>query len=189
MNMETAEHEKKRVSARLSQLEDKELVRLAKLQLPYVTAAYEVLFHRYHKQLLSVCYRYLSSIEEAEETVSDTMLNVFNNIARFEQRASFKTWIYKIAHNLSITRLRKKQLEYVSIDEAKDIPAKDDLNGSDLSKNLMNQWLDSLSVEDRTIVVFRAVGCLEFTEIADIVEQKLSTVKMRFKRALEKTTM
>lgn len=184
--MEIPEHDKHRVSERLSQFDDKELVRLAKLQLPYVTAAYEVLFHRYHRPLIRVCYRYLGSLEEAEETVSDTMLNVFNHIARFEQRASFKTWIYKIAHNLSNTRLRKKQLEYVNIDEAKDVPAEDDVNDNDENQHKMDAWLSSLSVEDRTIVVFRVVGCLEFSEIAEIVEQKLSTVKMRFKRALEK---
>ena len=51
---------------------------------------------------------------------------------------------------------------------------------------IRNTRLDSLSIEDRTIVVFRVVGCLEFSEIAEIVEQKLSAVKMRFKRALEK---
>jgi RNA polymerase sigma-70 factor (ECF subfamily) len=184
--MEIAEHDKHRVSDRLSQLDDEELVRLAKLQLPYVTAAYEVLFHRYHRPLMSVCYRYLGSLEEAEETVSDTMLNVFNNIARFEQRASFKTWIYKIAYNLSNTRLRKKHLEYVNIEEAKDLPTKDDVNDDDENQRKMSTWLDSLSVEDRTIVVFRVVGCLEFSEIAEIVQQKLSAVKMRFKRALEK---
>ena len=184
--MEIPEHDNYRVSERLSQFDDNELVRLAKLQLPYVTAAYEVLFHRYHRQLVNVCYRYLGSLEEAEETVNDTMLNMFNNIARFEQRASFKTWIYKIAHNLSITRLRKKKLEYINIDETKDILTEDEAADDNESQQKMNTWLDSLSIEDRTIVVFRVVGCLEFSEIAEIVEQKLSAVKMRFKRALEK---
>lgn len=184
--MEIPEHDNYRVSERLSQFDDSELVRLAMIQLPYVTTAYEVLFHRYHRQLISVCYRYSSSLEEAEETVSDTMLNVFNNIARFEQRASFKTWIYKIAHNLSITRLRKKKLTYVNINEAKSILTEDEPNDDNENRQKINTWLDSLSIEDRTIVVFRVVGCLEFREIAEIVEQKLSAVKMKFKRALEK---
>lgn len=184
--MEIPEHDKHRVSERLSKFDDIELVRLAKLQLPYVTAAYEVLFHRYHRRLGCVCYRYLGSLEEAEETVNDTMLNVFNNIARFEQRASFKTWIYKIAHNLSITRLRKKKLEFIDIDETRDIHTEAEPSDDNENQQKVNTWLDSLSIEDRTIVVFRVVGCLEFSEIAEIVEQKLSAVKMRFKRALEK---
>ncbi|MGJ8692404.1 MAG: sigma-70 family RNA polymerase sigma factor [Thalassotalea sp.] len=184
--MEPTEHEHNRVSDRLSQLEDSELVRIAKLQLPYVTTAYEVLFHRYHKPLVKVCYRYLRSIEEAEETVSDTMFKVFNNITRFEHRASFKTWIYKIAHNLSMSKLRKKQLALVDLNEAKHIPVQEKNEVDDASKSTIDLWLDSLSVEDRTIIVFRVVGGLEFSEIADIVELKLSAVKMRFKRALDK---
>ncbi|WP_412973303.1 sigma-70 family RNA polymerase sigma factor [Glaciecola sp. MF2-115] len=184
--MKPTEHDKNRVSDRLSQFDDAELVRLAQLQLPYVTTAYEVLFHRYHKPLVKVCYRYLGSIEEAEETVSDAMFNVFNNIARFEQRASFKTWVYKIAHNLSLTKLRKKQLELVDLDEAKHVPIEEDEHTIEESKHIIDKWLQTLNIEDRSIVVFRVVGGLEFSEIAEIVELKLSAVKMRFKRALDK---
>lgn len=184
--MDNTEHDNRRVSDRLSQLEDAELVRIAQLQLPYVTTAYEVLFHRYHHALVKVCYRYLRSMEEAEETVSDTMFKVFNNIARFEQRASFKTWVYKIAHNLALTKLKKKQLDMVDLDEAMHIAQDDsEANFAD-GKPQIDRWLDSLSIEDRSIIVFRVVGGLEFSEIADIVEQKLSAVKMRFQRALDK---
>jgi RNA polymerase sigma-70 factor (ECF subfamily) len=47
-------------------------------------------------------------------------------------------------------------------------------------------WLANLSVEERSIVVFRIVSGLKFNEISEIVDQNLSTVKMRYKRALEK---
>ena len=187
--MQATEHEKNRVSDRLSLLDDSELVRIAQLQLPYVTTAYEVLFHRYHKPLVKVSYRYLRSMEEAEETVSDTMFNVFNNIARFEQRASFKTWVYKIAHNLALTKLRKKQLDMVELDAAMHIPAEESADSIEEGQKQIDAWLDSLNVEDRSIIVFRVVGGLEFSEIADIVEQKLSTVKMRYKRALDKMAL
>ena len=184
--MEPTEHDNNRVSDRLSQYEDAELVRIAQMQLPYVTTAYEVLFHRYHKPLVKICFRYLGSVEEAEETVSDTMFNVFNNLTRFEARSSYKTWVYKIAYNLSVTKLRKKQLDLVNIDEAKDVPNNTDNNNLGEDNEQINQWLNTLSVRERSIVVFRVVGCLEFAEIAQIVDEKLSTVKMKYKRALDK---
>jgi RNA polymerase sigma-70 factor (ECF subfamily) len=174
------------VSGRLSQLDDNELVRIARIQLPYVTTAYEVIFHRYHSKLIQVCFRYLASIEEAEETVSDTMLNVFNNIHRFEGRSSFKTWVYRIAYNQSLNRLRKKQLTLVSIDEA-DFIAEEQVESVAFEDNeKVDLWLSNLSVEERSIVVFRIVSGLKFSEISEIVDQNLSTVKMRYKRALEK---
>jgi len=184
--MELAEHDTNRVSDRLSQYEDAELVRIAQMQLPYVTTAYEVLFHRYHKPLVKICFRYLGSVEEAEETVSDTMFNVFNKLSRFEARSSFKTWVYRIAYNLSVTRLRKKQLELVDINEAKEVADTKGVIESTEDNQQVTQWLNTLSVRERSIVVFRVVGCLEFAEIAQIVDEKLSTVKMKYKRALDK---
>lgn len=187
--MEKTEHEKSRVSDRLSQLEDSELVRIARLQLPYVTTAYEVLFHRYHQRLIKVCYRYLGSLEEAEESVNDTMLNVFNNLKNFEERSSFKTWIYRIANNKSLDRLRKKQLDQVDIEEAKNVaidePSIDYIGKGDQITELLSR----LNIDERSIVIFRIAGDLEFGEIAEIVDQKLSTVKMRYKRALEKMSI
>jgi RNA polymerase sigma-70 factor (ECF subfamily) len=174
------------VSERLSQLDDNEILRIARIQLPYVTTAYEVIFHRYHSKLIQVCFRYLGSIEEAEETVSDTMLNVFNNIHRFEGRSSFKTWVYRIAYNQSLNRLRKKQLTLVSIDEA-DFIAEEQVGTVAFEDNeKVDLWLSKLSVEERSIVVFRIISGLKFSEISEIVDQNLSTVKMRYKRALEK---
>ena len=187
--MEMSERDNNRASDRLSQFDDVELVRIAKLQLPYVTTAYEVLFHRYHSRLVKVCYRYLSSLEEAEESVNDTMLSVFNSLKSFEQRSSFKTWIYRIAYNQSLNRLRKKRLDQVGIEEA-DYVAVEEIQYDPFNKNeRINQWLSTLSLEDKSIVVFRIAGDLEFSEIADIVDQKLSTVKMRYKRALEKMAL
>ena len=184
--MQTPENKKNLVSDRLSQLEDSEIVRLASLQLPYVTTAYEVLFHRYHNKLIQICYRYLDSTEEAEEAVNDTMLNVFNNLKRFEQRASFKTWIYRIAYNQALTRLRKKKLDQVDLDETHEEVSDDTSDDSTDRSSQLNSMLERLSLEERSIVVFRIAGDLEFNDIALIVDQKLSTVKMRYKRALEK---
>ncbi|WP_158969153.1 sigma-70 family RNA polymerase sigma factor [Paraglaciecola sp. L3A3] len=184
--MKNTRQNKSLVSERLSKLDDDELVRITRIQLPYVTTAYEVIFHRYHTKLIQVCFRYLGSIEEAEEAVSDTMLNVFNSIQRFEGRASFKTWIYRIAHNQSLNRLRKKQLLLASMDEG-NLVADDKVDSRSYDeKELINIALAKLSIEERSIVVFRIVSDLKFNEIAEIVGQNLSTVKMRYKRALEK---
>lgn len=187
--MNDLENEVIRLSDRLSQLSDDELVRIAKLQLPYVTTAYETIFHRYHKKLLQICFRYLKSAEEAEETVNDTLLIVFNKINQFEERAKFRTWLYKIAHNQALTRLRKKQAEHVELNEAlPEIEKHEEQSQQDRTneQQQLNKLLDLLSLEERSIVVFRMTGNLEFSEISQILDVKLSAVKMRYKRALEK---
>ena len=190
--MNDQEYENLRLSDRLSKLSDDELVRIAKLQLPYVTAAYEALFHRYHQKLTQICYRYLKSAEEAEETVSDTLLIMFNKLVQFEERSSLKTWLYKIAHNQALTRLRRKQAEYLEFDDAlPELEQKQGIGNEDASQEQLelNRLLDLLTLEERSIVVFRMTGNLDFAEIAQVVDQKLSTVKMRYKRALEKMAL
>ena len=190
--MNDQEYENLRLSDRLSKLSDDELVRIAKLQLPYVTAAYEALFHRYHQKLTQICYRYLKSAEEAEETVSDTLLIMFNKLVQFEERSSLKTWLYKNAHNQALNRLRRKQAEYVEFDDAlPELEQKQGIGNEDASQEQLelNRLLDLLTLEERSIVVFRMTGNLDFAEIAQVVDQKLSTVKMRYKRALEKMAL
>lgn len=187
--MNDLENEGNRISGRLAILSDDELVRITKLQLPYVTSAYEVLFFRYHNKLYQVCFRYLKSAEDAEETASDTLLTVFNKLDQYEERASFKTWIYKIAHNNALTRLRRKQAEYIEYtDEISEVEIEQKAQSETVNSEQqeVNKLLDMLSIEDRSIVVFRMTGNLEFAEIAQVVDLKLSTVKMRYKRALEK---
>ena len=127
--------------------------------------------------------------EEAEETVNDTLLIVFNKINQFEERAKFRTWLYKIAHNQALTRLRKKQAEHVELNEAlPEIEKHEEQSQQDHTneQQQLNKLLDLLSLEERSIVVFRMTGNLEFSEISQILDVKLSAVKMRYKRALEK---
>ncbi|KMT64519.1 sigma-70 family RNA polymerase sigma factor [Catenovulum maritimum] len=175
-------------SLNLSKLDDAELVRIAQLQLPYVTSAYEELFNRYFKQVYHVCYRYLNSVEEAEECANDTMLKVFNNLKRYEERANFKTWLFRIAHNLCMSLLRKKQLDQVSIDEAMEIESSPIAEHGAHSSSI-ELLLNQLSIDDRSIIIFRVISELEFQQISDITGLKLSTVKMRCKRALEKLNL
>jgi len=173
--------------ARLKQLADDELVLIARKQLPHVTLAYEVLMRRYQDALMRTCNRYLGSSHDAEEVVHEVMLRVFHGLQKFKGDSSFKTWLYRIAYNESMTMLRKRKDQ----DSLEDVPESYLLGeGKGVERDVMamrvDRWVSQLNEEDRTIVVFRAVAELEFKEIATIVDMKLSAVKMRYQRALEK---
>lgn len=176
------------VRAQLAEKNDEQLVAIARRQLPHVTLAYEVLMKRYQDALMRTCTRYLGSLHDAEEVVHEVMLKVFHGLARFKGESSFKTWLYRIAHNESMSYLRKRkdQLDLDAVSE-------DDYLSTDqhsVEMNVMGQrldrWISRLALEDKTIVVYRAIAELEFKEIAEIMEMNLSAVKMRYQRALEK---
>src|SRR5512136_1539100 len=58
----------------------------------------------------------------AEDVLQETFLSAFKSIARFEAKSQLSTWLYRIAYNAALMRLRKRQVETVSLDE----PVKDD---------------------------------------------------------------
>jgi len=88
---------------------DEEVVRLCTEQLPYVTAAFEEILRRYEPVVLRTCHRYLGDSQEAEEACQDIFLRIFNKVAQFEERSSFRTWLYRIVFNVCSSRHRKLQ--------------------------------------------------------------------------------
>lgn len=175
--------------ARLAELADDELIAIARKQLPHVTTAYEVLVKRYQDRLLRTCNRYLCSFHDAEEAVHETLLRVFHHLPGFKGDSSFRTWLYRIAYNESMNILRKRR-DHVDVDEMDNDQALDETPVTVLEAEVLNRQVErllaQLSQEDRTVVVFRTVAELEFQDIADILQQNLSTVKMRYQRAIEK---
>lgn len=65
---------------------------------------FSLVVDHYHRSLLRVATTWVRSPEAAEEAVQDTWLAVLKGLPRFERRASFKTWLFRILANRSRTR-------------------------------------------------------------------------------------
>lgn len=143
---------------------------------------------RYQDALMRTCTRYLSSMHDAEEIVHEVMLRVLHGLARFKGESSFKTWLYRIAYNESMSHLRKRrdQVDLDSVSEDEYLSTDQQGVEQNVMAMRLDRWISLLDQEDKTIVVYRAIAELEFKEIADIVGMNLSAVKMRYQRALEK---
>ena len=80
--------------------------------------AQQMMVERYGRHVFSQVVRLLPSVEDAEEVYQDVFLKVFLNINMYnEEKASFKTWVSRIAYNESITWLRHKRLQTIYFED------------------------------------------------------------------------
>jgi RNA polymerase sigma-70 factor (TIGR02960 family) len=72
-------------------------------------AAFKALTDPYRRELQLHCYRILSSVQDAEDVLQETLLAAWRGLARFEERASLRAWLYRIATNRCLNALRAGQ--------------------------------------------------------------------------------
>ena len=68
--------------------------------------AFRALTEPHRRELQVHCYRMLGSLQDAEDALQDTLLNAWQGLAGFEERASMRTWLYRIATNRCLNALR-----------------------------------------------------------------------------------
>lgn len=83
------------------------------------TKAFSVLVDRYKDLVFSLALKMVKNKEEAEEVAQDTFIKVYKSLTQFKGDSKFSTWIYKVAYNTCLDRLKKHKREQkvVSIDE------------------------------------------------------------------------
>lgn len=137
-------------------------------------------------QILTYCFRYLRNSEDAEEACQDTMLNATSSLSKFEGRASFKTWVLKIAYHVCTNYFRKNRHQKGLFDVYDDsiFCSNETLNDQDYPE--ITALLTTLSTVQQEILRYRFVDELSLKEIAIILGFTLSKVKMNYYRALNK---
>jgi RNA polymerase sigma-70 factor (ECF subfamily) len=172
--------------------------RLAKLSRNGDRRAFAELVEMYKDKIYHLGYRMLNQRQEAEDIVQETFLRVYKNLDRYDENQKFSTWIYRIATNLCIDRLRKRKPSY-SIDaeltenEGTDwhaLLASDDASPEtelilSETQQHIREAIQSLPDKYKSVVVLRYLHDLSLQEISDILEMPVTTVKTRVHRGRE----
>jgi RNA polymerase sigma-70 factor (ECF subfamily) len=133
----------------------------------------------------------------AEDVLQETFLSAFKAIPRFEGKAQLSTWLYRIAHNAALMRLRRRQVQTVSLDEPieneEGLPEPREF--ADWSENpeevlldgelrrVMDGAIGSLSETLRGVFVLRDVNGLSTAQTAEVLGLSEEAVKSRLLRA------
>jgi RNA polymerase sigma-70 factor, ECF subfamily len=97
--------------------------------------AIETLFRRYQRQLLGTARRILGNTEDAEDALQDGFLSAYRNVARFEGRSKFSTWLTRIVVNAALAQRRRATgLRITSLDATRpesEVPISERLQDDD----------------------------------------------------------
>jgi RNA polymerase sigma-70 factor, ECF subfamily len=160
-------------------------------------SAWRLLLGRHQQNIYNLCLRVVAKRDLAEDLTQDTLVKVIKNIGRFDGRAKFSTWLYRITMNVCLSRLRSDKVrKHSSLDEhtpgdrggySQSVPGRepDASSGVDTGERRTHilQALDSLDPEQRAILVLRDTRDLDYDQIAEVLEVPVGTVKSRLFRA------
>jgi RNA polymerase sigma-70 factor (ECF subfamily) len=161
-------------------------------------AALTLLIDRYLDTIYTFAYRMTNRKEDAEDIAQDTFVKVWRTIGRYKLTGTFKPWVFAIARNTAIDRLRKKRIAVFSdfedregrnvlietLGDPETLPAT--LIEKAEQKGLLEKSLAELSPGDREILSLHYGEEMTFDTIGTILKKPLNTVKSRHRRALEK---
>ena len=163
------------------------------------TDRFAELVNRYEKKLYNFGLRMCGSVQDAEDMVQDTFLNVFKYLGSFRYETKLRNWIYRIATSACIKRRRKSKFapdRELSLDEfmpgdgegvPREIPdwanvPLDQLLDEELAKTV-KMGIDSLPDKYRMILLLRDIEGFSTAEAAQILDLTESNVKVRLHRA------
>jgi RNA polymerase sigma-70 factor (ECF subfamily) len=158
--------------------------------------AFEELVKRYEGKIYGHSLRLLGNQQDAEDVLQETFLNAFRGLGDFRGDSTFSTWIYRIATNNALMKLRKAKRKFGEFNEdlpppevLKKIPSGDfDMSPGDvlLEKELLDKLssaVDRLPEKYRTIFLLRDVEEFSTQKTAEILGISTSAVKSRLHRA------
>jgi len=173
--------------------DDRELVRRAQAE---DKEAFEELVRRHQHRVFGVAGGILRRREDVEDIAQQVFVKAYFSLKRFDQRAAFSTWLYKITVNECWDLLRKKKVrplvyesdlseeqarQYtVSGETGREVP---DISDKLADRQRVERLLDDLEDRDRLMLILKEVEGFAVEEIAEVLHLNANTVKVRLFRA------
>ncbi len=166
-------------------------------------AAFEVLLARYRRPLFGFLYRYLGRSDKAEDVFQEVFYEIIRARKRYRPEAKFAAWIFRIARNRAVDRIRRdgfRDMESLNDgvnpnDEdgetrlarvTDDRPDPEEMTRGKQVDAALQDALAALPAEQREVFWLKEKSGLTLAEIADLTRVSQNTVKSRLRYALEK---
>lgn len=157
------------------------------------TNAFSVLVDRYKDLIFTLALRMMKNKEEAEEVAQDTFIKTYKSLSKFKGDAKFSTWIYRVAYNTCLDRLKKnkRQQNTVTIDEytehqVKTIDTALDAMEAEEKAKAIKACIDLLPSDDSFLLTLYYYEEQSLDEIAKVTGLKPNNVKVKLFRSRKK---
>ena len=157
--------------------------------------AFGILVDRYKDLVFSLALKMVKNREEAEEVAQDTFIKVFKSLSKFKGDSKFSTWIYKVAYNTCLDRLKKNKREQhvVSIDEfnSNQIKSLDDaldVMEEEQRNQTIQDCINLLPSDDAFLLTLFYFEEQSLEEIAKVIGLTANNVKVKLFRSRKKLT-
>jgi RNA polymerase sigma-70 factor, ECF subfamily len=155
------------------------------------SAAFGQLVTRYQDRLYNTLVHVVGSADGAQDTLQDAFTQAYVKLESFQRTSAFYTWLYRIAMNLAISR-RRRERPIASVDEARESLGREVVDAAAGPEARLEQQeraaqvrraLETLTAEHRTILILREIDGCDYTQIAEMLELPVGTVRSRLHRA------
>ncbi len=161
--------------------------------------AFAALLRRYQGKVYRLAMNMTRNAQDAEEVTQDVFLAVYRKIGEFDGRAAFSTWLYRVASNAALMKLRGRRSEpHLSVEEEGPTFAPDGHHARPVAdwselpedqllsaerRRVLEQAIEALPPDYKAAVVLRDIEGLSNQEAAEILGASVLAVKSRLHRA------
>ena len=163
-------------------------------------SSFEILVERYEEQLLNFFFRLTRNRQASEDLTQETFFRLIRSKDAYRVKASFRTFVYRIARNLWIDRYRSKRARPQSFslsgmgERPGDRPMEEQLEGndphpgerleSDEARELLSEAVDALPETQREVFVLWLETGMKYAEISKVLGVPVGTIKSRMHTAI-----
>jgi len=150
------------------------------------TRAFEQLVRQFQSYVFALALRLLADEDEAKDIVQECFVRVWKNMDKYDPKRKFTTWLYRIATNLSVDRLRaikRNRRVFFTRDEQlqpEDVASTEDIIDIQSNRELaamIQELTEELPVKQRLVFALRDLQDLSVEEVADIADMSVGSVK------------
>ena len=144
--------------------------------------AFAELMTRHRPRLYAVCRRVTCHDQDAQEALQETMIIAWKRLGEFDGRSAVGTWLYRVATNAAIDEVRRRKR---TPEPAETVPEPTPVRGADggvIARMDVDRALAQLPPQYRAVVVLREICDLSYTEIAELRDIPVQTVKSQLSR-------